>query len=137
MGWVCQISKQRYSKSRLWPWNLNLSPKTVNNLFKFHAQERDLEHIFLEIWQMHHTFWIKATFNEAFASELFLTNQIVLTKKCVKNTRSDYKEKNPKRKFEIRFWIKRTYCHSKMVNFRGFDFSYNRAFKTKIWQITL
>ena len=37
-----------YSKSLSWAENLNFPPKTVNNLFKFSAQDSDLEYL---IWQ--------------------------------------------------------------------------------------
>ena len=47
--WIFQISKslKKYSKSLSWPKNLNFLPKTVHNLFKFHAQDSDLEYFFL------------------------------------------------------------------------------------------
>ena len=40
-------------------WNLKFSPITVNNLFKFQAQDSDLESFFWEIWKTNHTFWKK------------------------------------------------------------------------------
>ena len=49
---------QKDSKSLLWAENLNLLPITVNNLFKFSAQDSDLEYIF----ELHQPFWKKATF---------------------------------------------------------------------------
>ena len=36
---------QKYSKSLSWAENLNLPPKTVNNIFKFYAQVSDLEYL--------------------------------------------------------------------------------------------
>ena len=39
--------QHQYSKSLYWAENLNFLPKTVNNLFKFFAQDSDLEY-FLE-----------------------------------------------------------------------------------------
>ena len=38
----------KYSKSLSWAENLNFPPKSVNNLFKFFAQDSDLEYLF---WQ--------------------------------------------------------------------------------------
>ena len=35
--------QSKYSKSLAWAENLNFPPKTVNNLFKFSAQDSDLE----------------------------------------------------------------------------------------------
>ena len=35
-----------YSKSLSWAENLNFPPKTVNSLFKFSAQNSDLEYLF-------------------------------------------------------------------------------------------
>ena len=35
----------KYSKSLPWAENLNFPPKTVNNLFKFFAQDSDLEYL--------------------------------------------------------------------------------------------
>ena len=40
--------KHKYSKSISWVENLNFPPNTVNNLFKFSAQDSDLEYLF---WQ--------------------------------------------------------------------------------------
>ena len=63
---VFQISKNKYSKSLSWTWNLNFLPITVNNKFKFQAQDRNLEYVYfgdLEIWKTNHTFWKKATFS--------------------------------------------------------------------------
>ena len=40
--------QNKYSKSLSWAENLNFLPKTVNNLFKFSAQDSDLEYLF---WQ--------------------------------------------------------------------------------------
>ena len=40
--------QDKYSKSLSWAENLNFPPKTVNNLFKFSAQDSDLEYLF---WQ--------------------------------------------------------------------------------------
>ena len=40
--------QHKYSKSLSWAENLNFPPKTVNNLFKFSAQDSDLEYLF---WQ--------------------------------------------------------------------------------------
>ena len=36
----------KYSKSLSWAKKLNFPPKTVNNLFKFSAQDSDLEYLF-------------------------------------------------------------------------------------------
>ena len=38
--------QNKYSKSLSWEKNLNFPPKTVNNLFKFSAQDSDLEYLF-------------------------------------------------------------------------------------------
>ena len=38
--------QNKYSKSLSWTWNLNFLPITVNNLFKFQAQDSDLEYSF-------------------------------------------------------------------------------------------
>ena len=38
--------QHKYSKSLSLAENLNFPPKTVNNLFKFHAQDSDLEYFF-------------------------------------------------------------------------------------------
>ena len=59
-----QISKWKYSKSLSWTWNLNFPPITVNNIFKFQAQDSNLDFFFwdLEIWKMVRTFWKKVTF---------------------------------------------------------------------------
>ena len=38
--------QNEYSKSLSWTWNLNFPPITVNNLFKFQAQDSDLEYLF-------------------------------------------------------------------------------------------
>ena len=64
---VCQISKspKKYSKSLSWTWNLNFPPITVNNKFKFQAQDSNLEYFYfgdLDIWKTNSTFWKKATF---------------------------------------------------------------------------
>ena len=41
------VSKiNRYSKSLSWAENLNFLPKSLNNLFKFSAQNSDLEYLF-------------------------------------------------------------------------------------------
>ena len=40
--------QHKYSKLLSWAENLNFPPKTVNNLFKFSAQDSDLEYLF---WQ--------------------------------------------------------------------------------------
>ena len=37
--------QHKYSKSLSWAENLNFPPKTINNLFKFSAQDSDLEYI--------------------------------------------------------------------------------------------
>ena len=39
--------QNKYSKSLSWAKNLNFPPKTVNNLFKFSAQDIDLEYVFI------------------------------------------------------------------------------------------
>ena len=59
--------KNMYSKSLSWSWNLNFPPVTVNNKFKFQAQDSNLEYFFLdlEIWKTNRTFWIKATFTKS------------------------------------------------------------------------
>ena len=36
--------QHKYSKALSWAENLNSHPKTVNDLFKFSAQDSDLEH---------------------------------------------------------------------------------------------
>ena len=62
---VFQISKSpknKYSKSLSWIWNLNFLLITVNNKFKFQAQDSNMEYFYfedLEIWKMIHTFWKK------------------------------------------------------------------------------
>ena len=38
--------QNEYSISLSWAENLNFPPKTVNNLFKFSAQDSDLEYLF-------------------------------------------------------------------------------------------
>ena len=40
--------QKRYFKSLSWTWNLNFPLITVNNLFKFQVQDRNLEYFF---WQ--------------------------------------------------------------------------------------
>ena len=40
--------QNKYFKSLSWAENLNFPPKSVNNLFKFSAQDSDLEYLF---WQ--------------------------------------------------------------------------------------
>ena len=42
------VLQSKYSKSLFWAENLNFPPKTVINLFKFSAQDSDLEYLF---WQ--------------------------------------------------------------------------------------
>ena len=42
----CLLLQNKYSKSLSWAENLNFPPKTVNNLFKFSAQDSDLEYLF-------------------------------------------------------------------------------------------
>ena len=62
---VFQISKKNYSKSLSWTWNLNFPPITVNNKFKFQAQDSNMEYFYfgdLEIWKTNRTFWKKDTF---------------------------------------------------------------------------
>ena len=44
----CLHCQHKYSKSLSWAENLNFPPKTVNNTFKFSAQDRDLEYL---CWQ--------------------------------------------------------------------------------------
>ena len=46
---VFQIFKIDYSKSLSWTWNLKFPPLTVNNLFKFQAQDSDLEYFFWDL----------------------------------------------------------------------------------------
>ena len=60
-----QISRstKKKSKSLSWTWNLKFPPITVNNLFKFQAQDSALDSLFLEIWKTNRTFWKKATFS--------------------------------------------------------------------------
>ena len=41
------LLQNKYSKSLSWAENLNFLPKTVNNLFKFTAQDSDLEYVFI------------------------------------------------------------------------------------------
>ena len=58
---VFQFSK-KYSKLLSWTWNLNFPPITVNNKFKFQAQDSNLEYFYfgdLEIWKTICTFWKK------------------------------------------------------------------------------
>jgi hypothetical protein len=40
------LLQNQYSKSLSWAENLNFQPKTVNNLFKFSAQDSNLEYLF-------------------------------------------------------------------------------------------
>ena len=40
--------QNKYSKLISWAENLNCPPKSVNNLFKFSAQDTDLEDLFLQ-----------------------------------------------------------------------------------------
>ena len=40
------LLQNKYSKSLSWAGNLNFPPKAVNNLFKFSAQDSDLEYLF-------------------------------------------------------------------------------------------
>jgi hypothetical protein len=46
-GWFLHC-QNKYSKSLSWAENLNFPPKSVNNFFKFSAQDSDLEYLF---WQ--------------------------------------------------------------------------------------
>ena len=39
--------QHKYSKLLSWAENLNFPPKTVNNLFKFSAQDSDLEYLIM------------------------------------------------------------------------------------------
>ena len=39
------ISQKNYSKKLSWAWNLKFPPITVNNLFKFPAQDSDLQYL--------------------------------------------------------------------------------------------
>ena len=39
--------KKKYSKNLFWAWNLNFPPITVNNKFKFQAQDSFLEYFML------------------------------------------------------------------------------------------
>ena len=58
--------QKKYSNSLSWTWNLNFPSITVNNNFKFQAQDSNLEYFYfgdLEIWKTSHTFWKKATFS--------------------------------------------------------------------------
>ena len=50
------LPKKIYTKSLSWTWNLNLPLITVNNLFKFQAQNSDL---FWKFWKTNCTFWKK------------------------------------------------------------------------------
>ena len=43
------ISQKNYSKKLSWAWNLKFPPISVNNLFKFKAQDSFLEYFFWEI----------------------------------------------------------------------------------------
>ena len=70
LWFVFQISKNKYLKELSWAWNLNFLPITVNNKFKFQAQDSNLEYFSFwnwEIWKTNHTFWIKATFTYSLA----------------------------------------------------------------------
>ena len=40
------LFQNKYSRSLSWAENLNFLPKSVNNLFKFSAQDSDLENLF-------------------------------------------------------------------------------------------
>ena len=66
------ISKKKYSKSLSWTWNLNFPPITVNNLFKFQAQDSDLEYFLfwdLEVWKKHLSFWKKPPLVQRFCAK--------------------------------------------------------------------
>ena len=59
------ISKNKCSEKLSWAWNLNFLPISVNNKFKFQAQD-SFWNIFSgdwDTWKIHRTFWKKATFN--------------------------------------------------------------------------
>ena len=64
-------------KSLSWTWNLNLNfpAITINNKFKFQAQDSNLESFFgdLKIWKTNHTFWIKATSSSSSSSSDIFT----------------------------------------------------------------
>ena len=46
-----QISKEIYSKSLSWAWNLNELFTVFGGKFKFQVQDSDLEYFVLEIWR--------------------------------------------------------------------------------------
>ena len=66
---VFQISKSpktKYSKSLSWTWNISFPPITVNNKFKFQAQDSNSEYFSFwnwEIWKRNYPFWKNVTFS--------------------------------------------------------------------------
>ena len=67
--------KKKYSKSLSWTWNLNFPPITVNNKFKFQAQDSNLEYFYfgdLEIRKTNRTFWKKANFRLFYALKIWI-----------------------------------------------------------------
>ena len=44
---VFLLLQDKYSKLLSWAEHLNFTPKTVNNLFEFSAQDSDLDYIFI------------------------------------------------------------------------------------------
>ena len=54
------ISQKNYSKILSWAWNLNFLSISVNNLFKFQAQNSFLEQFLWEIGKTNLTFWKKS-----------------------------------------------------------------------------
>jgi hypothetical protein len=69
--------QNEYSKSLSWAENLNFPPKTVNNLFKFSAQDSDLEYIFiLATKKFFSIYWLKATFSTLLGVAVYTYMQI-------------------------------------------------------------
>ena len=60
---VLQISKKNYSKLLFWTWKLNFLPITVNNKFKFQAQDSNLENFYFGDLKNESHFLKKATFS--------------------------------------------------------------------------
>ena len=75
---VFQISKKMYSISPSWTWNLNFPPITVNNKFKFQAQDSNLEYFYFgDLKKTNRTFWKKDTFNTTcFLMEIMCAFQV-------------------------------------------------------------
>ena len=71
---VFQFSK-KYSKLLSWTWNLNFPPITVNNKFKFQAQDGNLEYFYFGDLKNESHFLKKATFKRSSINDVrqFLT----------------------------------------------------------------